>query len=103
VLSSVGRGFAAAAVEAWRADGVARQEGGGAALAARGQTILARGDALAVSELAVAGADLMAELAMPAGAEIGKILRALLEQVLDEPARNERTALLASARALRAG
>jgi hypothetical protein len=51
----------------------------------------------------VAGADLMAELAMPAGAEIGKILRALLEQVLDEPARNERTALLASAGALRAG
>lgn len=103
VLSSVGRGFAASAVEAWRADGVARPGGGGAALAEHGRTILARGDALAVAELAVAGADLMAELAMPPGAEIGKILRALLEQVLDEPAGNERARLLAAAAKLRAG
>ncbi len=103
VLAAVGRAHAAAAVEAWRADGVARPGGGGAALAEHGASVISRGDALAVSELAVAGADLMAELGLPAGAELGKILRALLEQVLAEPAKNQRAALLEAAAALRAG
>lgn len=103
VLAAVGRAFAATAVEVWRADGVARPTGGGAALAERGRAILERGEALAVSELAVAGADLMAELGMPAGAEVGKLLRALFEEVLVAPEQNQRAALLAAARRLRAG
>lgn len=103
VLAAVGRSFAATAVEVWRADGVARPAGGGAALAERGRAILDRGDALAVSELAVAGADLMAELGMPAGAEVGKLLRALFEEVLVAPEQNQRAALLELARRWRAG
>lgn len=100
VLAAVGRGFAADAVEGWRADGAARG-GAGVELAEHGRRILERGDALAVSELAVAGADLMSELGLPAGAELGKLLRALLDQVLAEPAGNERGALLEAARRLR--
>lgn len=102
VLAAVGRGFAATAVEVWRADGEARPSGGGQALAAHGQAILARGDALAVSELAIAGADLIAELGMAAGAEVGKVLRALFEEVLISPQDNQRATLLEAARRLRA-
>jgi tRNA nucleotidyltransferase (CCA-adding enzyme) len=102
VLAACGRAHAAAVVEAWRADGVARPAGQGAALAELGRRVVARGDALSVGELAIAGADLIAELAMPAGAEIGRILRALLEQVLSDPTRNRRDTLLEAARAARA-
>lgn len=102
VLAAAGRAHAAAVVEAWRADGVARPAGQGAQLAELGQRVVSRGDALSVAELAIAGADLISELGIPAGAEIGKLLRALLEQVLSDPTRNQRDALLEAARALRA-
>lgn len=102
VLAAAGRSHAAAVVEAWRADGVARPAGQGAQLAEQGRRVVSRGDALSVAELAIAGADLISELGVPAGAEIGKLLRALLEQVLSDPTRNQRDALLAAARALRA-
>ncbi len=90
LLSDVTRPRAALAVALWDA--------AGSALAERGTAILARGDALATSELAITGTDLMTELGMPAGPAIGKTLRALFERVLDEPALNARDTLLGLAR-----
>ena len=102
LLAAVGRRSAAAAVSAWRADAAARQRGQGAHLAQLGDLILSRGDALAIGELALAGGDLMRELGLSAGAELGRVLRGLFEQVLDGTLGNERGALLAAARALAA-
>ncbi len=53
--------------------------------------------ALTVRDLAVDGHDLMAELRLSPGPEIGRILRILLEEVVDDPSRNVREALLARA------
>ena len=90
LLSDVTRPRAALAVALWDAEA--------SPIAHRGHAILARGDALATSELAITGNDLMTELGMPAGPAIGKTLRALFERVLDEPALNARDTLLALAR-----
>ncbi|MEZ4359085.1 MAG: hypothetical protein R3B48_02820 [Kofleriaceae bacterium] len=98
VLAAAGRRHAEAIVACWRADGVARASSGGAALAAAGAQILARGDALAVGELAVTGGDLMKELGLAPGAQLGAILRELLAHVLAHPGDNQRDALLARAR-----
>ena len=46
------------------------------------------------SRLAVHGDDLMAELGIPAGPHLGRILDALLERVVADPALNDRAALL---------
>lgn len=48
----------------------------------------------ALRDLAVDGRDLMDEFSMPPGPQIGRILEHLLEQVLDDPSRNTREALL---------
>lgn len=61
------------------------------------QRVLAAGDALTIKDLAVTGYDLM-ELGVPQGRQIGRILSELLEQVLEEPERNEREWLLSYAR-----
>ena len=53
---------------------------------------------LAVRELAVDGDDLIAELGMAPGPEIGRILDEMLQAVLDDPARNQRDTLLRLAR-----
>lgn len=52
-------------------------------------------------DLAVTGNDLMSELAIPPGRELGRMLDQLLERVLDEPSENERGRLLAHAAKLR--
>jgi len=93
LLADVTRPHAALAAAIWRADGAAD-------LAARAATILERGDALATPELAVTGKDLMAALSMPPGPALGRLLAALLTQVLDDPAGNTRERLLAAAQAL---
>ncbi|MEK7860305.1 MAG: HD domain-containing protein, partial [Chloroflexota bacterium] len=49
-------------------------------------------------DLAVDGHDVMAALGIPSGLEVGRILDALFERVLDEPALNERERLLELAR-----
>jgi tRNA nucleotidyltransferase (CCA-adding enzyme) len=49
-------------------------------------------------ELAVSGKDLMQALALPPGPKLGELLDALLEAVLDDPARNGAEPLLALAR-----
>ena len=56
-------------------------------------------DPIEIADLAVDGEDL-ASAGIPAGPEVGRILRALLETVLDDPARNTREHLLATARSL---
>lgn len=67
---------------------------------ARSERLLASGAALAVRDLAIGGRDLMAEFAMAPGPAMGRVLAELLEQVLDDPGRNERATLLAAARAI---
>ncbi|HEX3758269.1 MAG TPA: hypothetical protein VHW23_06165 [Kofleriaceae bacterium] len=93
LLADVTRGHAAVAVALWRADGAAE-------LADLAAAILARGDALAVGELAVTGKDLMTALAMSPGPLVGRLLAALLDRVLADPALNTADALIATARGL---
>jgi hypothetical protein len=54
-------------------------------------------DPIEIADLAVDGEDL-ASSGIPPGPQVGKILRALLEIVLDDPARNTRQELVAAAR-----
>ncbi|TMQ10324.1 MAG: hypothetical protein E6J91_26990 [Deltaproteobacteria bacterium] len=93
LLADVTRGHAGVAVALWRADSAAE-------LADRAAAILDRGDALAVGELAVTGKDLMAALEMSPGPAIGRLLAALLDRVLADPALNTRDPLIAVARGL---
>jgi len=53
---------------------------------------------LSVSELAVDGTDLMRELGLDPGPEVGRLLDALLQAALDDPRRNERETLIRLAR-----
>ena len=57
------------------------------------EQIIAAEDCLTLKELAIGGRDLIA-IGIQPGKEIGRILDACLEWVLDEPARNEREVLL---------
>jgi len=58
--------------------------------------IRARREATSRSQLAITGADLLA-LGIPAGPELGRLLTRLLDQALEDPARNTREGLLALA------
>ncbi|MFY9341792.1 MAG: HD domain-containing protein [Planctomycetota bacterium] len=60
--------------------------------------VLAAGAVLSARDLAVDGHDLMRELGMPPGPALGVVIDRLLDQVLADPARNERATLLALAR-----
>jgi tRNA nucleotidyltransferase (CCA-adding enzyme) len=60
--------------------------------------VIAEGAALSTRDLKVSGHDVMRELAVAPGPIIGRILEALLEAVTNDPALNEREALLAYAR-----
>jgi poly(A) polymerase/tRNA nucleotidyltransferase (CCA-adding enzyme) len=51
-------------------------------------------NAFSLRDLKIDGNDLMTELGVPQGPEIGRILNALFERVTDEPALNTREALL---------
>lgn len=55
--------------------------------------ILAANDALTIKDLAVTGTDVI-NAGVPAGPEVGEVLKRLLEFVLDEPANNRREILL---------
>ncbi|MEA2673921.1 MAG: hypothetical protein QOI92_1113 [Chloroflexota bacterium] len=65
-----------------------------AGLRARVAAELAASVVLDRSRLAVHGDDLMAELGVPAGPRLGRILDALLELVIADPKRNDRATLL---------
>lgn len=69
-----------------------------AKLRALRQEIAERGDCLEIRGLALGGAELLA-LGIPKGPALGACLRALLNAVLEEPARNEKTYLSAYATA----
>jgi tRNA nucleotidyltransferase (CCA-adding enzyme) len=62
---------------------------------ARIERILAESRALKVTDLAVGGHDVMRVLGIPPGPAVREALEALLEEVLDDPARNTRERLLA--------
>ena len=74
--------------------GVAADANGLAELAARVGAELAASVVLDRSRLAVDGDDLMAELAIPQGPHLGRILDELLDRVIAEPALNDRASLL---------
>jgi tRNA nucleotidyltransferase (CCA-adding enzyme) len=57
-------------------------------LSARIETVLTEDSALSVGDLAISGEDLAA-LGIPRGPEMGVVLRALLEAVLDDPEQNQ--------------
>ncbi|HUG55910.1 MAG TPA: HD domain-containing protein [Candidatus Limnocylindrales bacterium] len=61
-----------------------------------------RATAFSKRDLVVDGHDIMREVGVPQGPEVGRILDALFERVLDDPELNERGRLLALARELRA-
>jgi tRNA nucleotidyltransferase (CCA-adding enzyme) len=56
--------------------------------------VLAEDQALSIADLAVDGADVMRVLGVPPGRIVGDTLRALLEEVLDDPELNQRDVLL---------
>jgi len=63
-------------------------------LRARITAVQQAGDAFGTRDLAIDGRDVMKRLACSPGPQIGKVLEALLERVLDAPELNEREALL---------
>jgi tRNA nucleotidyltransferase (CCA-adding enzyme) len=71
-----------------------------ARLEQRAAAELERKPPLSLGELALDGKSLMAELRLSPGPHLGKLLGALLEQVLDQPELNTRERLLERARAL---
>jgi putative nucleotidyltransferase with HDIG domain len=64
------------------------------AMAKRIGHVLRASSALSVNELEVDGDDVMRTLGLPPGPEVGRVLTALLEQVIERPALNTRAALL---------
>jgi hypothetical protein len=73
---------------------IAGAEGWGGPLAAQVESVRRAGAPLTVSDLAVSGEDLLAA-GVPRGPMMGEVLRALLDEVLEDPARNT-SAYLAS-------
>ena len=71
------------------------------ALERHAERVLQAQAALTLRDLAVNGDDLMQELGIGPGPELGRLLRALLELVTDDPSTNQRDILLGRARALR--
>jgi len=70
------------------------------ALLATIDTIVARGDALAIADLEIAGRDLIGELGVAPGKHLGETLERLLDEVLGDPSANDRAHLMARARAI---
>jgi len=64
------------------------------AMAKRIERVLREASALSVQQLAVDGDDVMRTLGLPPGPEVGGVLRALLDQVIEQPGLNTREALL---------
>jgi tRNA nucleotidyltransferase (CCA-adding enzyme) len=62
--------------------------------------MLARGEALTVRDLKIGGKELMQVLGMKPGPKMGMLLERLMEEVLEDPTKNEPERLLARAREL---
>ena len=72
------------------------------ALWQRVQEQFAAANAFSLRDLVIDGNDIMRELNIPSSPEVGRILNALFERVLDEPALNTREKLIELAKAMRA-
>jgi tRNA nucleotidyltransferase (CCA-adding enzyme) len=72
------------------------------ALWQRVQEQIAAANAFSLHDLAIDGNDIMRELNIPSSPDVGRILDALFERVLDEPALNTREKLIELAKAMRA-
>ncbi len=81
----------------------ARSLGDVDSLRTRAGELTANGFPCTVRDLAVNGHDLMEHLGMKPGSELGRLLRALLDEVVADPDRNTRQRLLARAAELRNG
>jgi tRNA nucleotidyltransferase (CCA-adding enzyme) len=77
--------------------GLPSNAGGLDELRARVESEIVASAVLDRTRLAVRGDDLMAELGLPAGPRLGRILDELLERVIADPAHNDRARLLALA------
>lgn len=71
-----------------------------ARLKAHVERVLASGAAFSVKDLAIDGRVLMSELGIKPGPDLGRILKTLLDEVVEDPTKNNREALLDRARAL---
>lgn len=105
-LRRVGEDLLEDLFDLWRADTLAKGTDPSEALA-RGERLRQRIDrvlserpALSVRDLAIDGNDLRRELRLPEGPAVGRLLDRLLDDVIADPSRNEREALLARAREL---
>jgi len=87
LIGRAGRDRAGALIALWRACGVADE------LSARLQEALDSRAPVTVGELCVSGADVMRVLGLGAGPDVGRVLRELLERVLEEPTLNDRARL----------
>jgi tRNA nucleotidyltransferase (CCA-adding enzyme) len=67
-------------------------------LKVRIEKILEQENAITVKDLAIDGYDVMEQLGLKPGPLIGEVLRHLLEEILDDPEKNERETLLRIAR-----
>ncbi len=67
------------------------------------QEEIQRANAFSKDDLVIDGNDVMRELGIPPGPEVGRVLHELFERVLDEPELNERERLLGLAREIHAG
>jgi tRNA nucleotidyltransferase (CCA-adding enzyme) len=70
------------------------------ALWQRVESEIAAANAMSLRDLKVDGNDIMRELGIPRGPEVGRILNELFERVLDEPSLNTREGLVELARSL---
>jgi tRNA nucleotidyltransferase (CCA-adding enzyme) len=71
-----------------------------AGLKAHVERILAAGAAFSIKDLAIDGRALMQDIGMKPGPDIGRILKTLLDEVVDDPSKNQREILLERAKAL---
>lgn len=91
--------FALRRADSWATGGIEPRADAMLPLLDRIEAVLAESRALGLKDLAVGGNDLAA-IGVPRGPKMGAILGELLETVLDDPAMNERNALLEVARRL---
>jgi tRNA nucleotidyltransferase (CCA-adding enzyme) len=68
---------------------------------ARIESLLRQNHALKVSDLAVDGTDVIRELGIPPGPGVGKLLKKLLDEVIEDPSLNTREKLLSMIRGSR--
>lgn len=74
-----------------------------ASLKQRVAELMSAGAAMSTKDLAINGHDLMKEVGMQAGPELGKVLATLLDEVIETPELNQRESLLERARQLAGG